>query len=106
VVMILWLIPLITWAVHGTEISFWDVVRTASSPFVSSVVAGGVALGVGLALCQSLSPLVRLVIESTILLTTFLGALMSVATQRSLYLGLLRELLGSLSTKEKAPASA
>ncbi|MGF7182395.1 lipopolysaccharide biosynthesis protein [Tunturiibacter psychrotolerans] len=106
VVMTLWLIPLITWAVHGTEISFLDVVRTASSPLVSSVVAGGVALGVGLALCQSLSPLVRLVIESTILLTTFLGALMSVATQRSLYLGLFRELIGSLSTKEKAPASA
>jgi PST family polysaccharide transporter len=106
VVMTLWLIPLITWAVHGTEISFLDVVRTASSPLVSSVVAGGVALGVGLALCQSVSPLVRLVIESTILLTTFLGALMSVATQRSLYLGLFREVIGSLSTKEKAPASA
>jgi len=106
VVMTLWLIPLITWAVHGTEISFWDVVRTASSPLVSSIMAGVVALGVGLALCQSLSPLVRLVIESIILLATFLGALLSVATQRSLYFGLLRELIGSLSTKEKAPASA
>ena len=106
VVMTLWLIPLIAWAVHGTEISFRDVVRTVSQPLVSSVVAGGLALGVGLAFGQSLSPLARLTLENATLLITFLGLLMFVAAQRSLYLGLFRGLIASVSAKEKVSVSA
>jgi PST family polysaccharide transporter len=105
-VMILWLIPLIAWAVHGTEISFWDVVRTVSPPLASSVVAGGLALGAGLAFGGYWSPLARLVLEGTTLLATFMGLLMCIAGQRSLYKDLVRELIGSLSGKDKVPALA
>jgi O-antigen/teichoic acid export membrane protein len=106
VMMTLWLIPLIAWAVHGTEISFWDVVRTVGQPLILSVVAGGLALGVGLAFGQSWSPLARLTLQSTTLLVTFFGSLMIVTAQRSLYLDLLRGLIGSLSTKEEVSVSA
>lgn len=104
--MILWIFPTTLWAVRGTEITFRDVVRTASPPLVAGLVAGGLALGVGLAFGQSLPPLVRLALESSILLVIFLGLLMFVAAQRSLYLGLLRGLIESLSAKEKVSVSA
>jgi len=71
-----------------------------------SVVAGGLALGVGLAFGQSWSPLARLTLQSTTLLVTFFGSLMIVTAQRSLYLDLLRGLIGSLSTKEEVSVSA
>jgi O-antigen/teichoic acid export membrane protein len=106
VVMTLWLIPLIAWAVHGTEVSFWDIVRTAGPPLVASVAAGGLAFGIGSAFGLSLSPLARLILESTILLIAFFGLLMFVSAQRSLYLGLLRGLIGSLPAREKASASS
>jgi O-antigen/teichoic acid export membrane protein len=105
VVMTLWLIPLVCWAVHGTEISVGDIVRTASPPLVSSVLAGGVALGVGLAFGQSLTHPVRLTLESVTLLVTFLGLLMIVPAQRSLYVGLLRGMFRALITREKIPLS-
>jgi PST family polysaccharide transporter len=104
-VMTLWLVPLIAWAVHGTEISFWDIVRSVTPPLASSVVAGGVAFVVGLAFGRSLSPLVRLTLESTSLLITFLGTLLFVLGQKPLYLDLFRGLIGPSSVKEKALAS-
>jgi len=103
VVMTLWLTPLITWAVYGTEVSFVDVVRTVVPPLVSSVVGGGLALMVRFAFAQSLSPLLRLTLECTILLVTFFGLLMSFTAQRSLYLDLFRGVFGSLSAKERVP---
>jgi hypothetical protein len=53
-----------------------------------------------------MSPLLRLTTESGILLVAFLGLLMFVAAQRSLYLGLFHELAGTFSTKDKVPVSA
>ncbi len=105
IVMMAWVLPLIAWAVHGTEISFWDVVRTAGPPLLSSFAAGALALGVGLTLAHGFSPLVRLIIESGVLIAVFLAAVMLVAGQRSLYFGLLSGALG-LSGKNKVPASA
>jgi O-antigen/teichoic acid export membrane protein len=105
VVMTLWLIPLIFWATHGTEISFLDIARTAGPPLAASVLAGALALGIGLTLCQSFSSLARLVLENSILFVAFLGLLMLVASQRSLYLGLLRGLIRSSRSSEAVPTS-
>jgi len=105
VVMTLWLIPLVAWAVHGTEISIMDVVRSVSPPLLSSVVAGGLALGAGLVFGDSWSPLSRLILESTTLFVSFLGLLMCVARQRSLYFDLFQGLTGFMSAKEKVPVS-
>jgi O-antigen/teichoic acid export membrane protein len=105
-VMILWIIPVVAWSVHGTVISFWDVLLAVSRPLASSVVAAGLAFAVRSVYGQSLSPLPRLVLETTVLLVTFLGLLLFATGQKSLYLDLLRGLREPAPTKEKSLASA
>jgi O-antigen/teichoic acid export membrane protein len=91
-VLTLWLIPHILWSVHGTPISLRDVLVTVSRPMVSGIVAGAFAFGVRLICGPFVSPLPRLMLESCVLLLAFLGALLFVAGQKSLYLDLLRGL--------------
>jgi O-antigen/teichoic acid export membrane protein len=105
-VMLLWILPVIAWSVHGTVISFWDVLLTVSRPLASSIVAAGLAFGVRSVYGQLLSPLPRLVLESTVLLVTFLGILLFATGQKLFYLDLLRGLKGPSSAKEKSLASA
>jgi len=105
-VMILWIIPVIAWSVHGTVISISDVLLTVSRPLASSIVASGLAFAVRVVCGQSLSPLPRLVLETTVLLVTFLGLLLFATGQKSLYLDLLRGLREPTPTKEKSLASA
>ena len=105
-VMILWVIPLIAWSVRGTVISFRDILLTAGRPLASSIVAAGCAFGVRLAYGQFLAPLPRLVLESAVLLMTFLGMLLFVTGQKSFYLDLLRGLKkGSSPSKEESLVS-
>jgi O-antigen/teichoic acid export membrane protein len=101
--MTLWVIPHILWCVHGTAISFRDIVLAVSRPLASGLMAGGLALGVGLTWGQSFSPLARLVLESSVLLVAFFWTLIFVTGQKSLYLDLLRGLKGSSSVVEKVP---
>ncbi|MGH2396991.1 MAG: oligosaccharide flippase family protein, partial [bacterium] len=89
-IMLLWVVPAITWAVRGTMISSFDVFLAVSRPLASSIVAGGVAFGVRLAIGQLLPPLPRLVLESTVLMVVFAAMLLFVMGQKSLLLDLLR----------------
>jgi len=91
-VMALWVIPLIAWCVHGTVISLWDILLAVSRPLASGILAGGLAFAVRLAYGQSLSPLPRLILESIIVLVAYLGILLFVTGQKSLYLDLYRGL--------------
>ena len=100
-VMMLWLIPVIAWSVHGTVISLRDILLAAGRPLVSSILAGGLALGVRLAYGQWLSPLPRLMLETAVLLLAFVGMLLFVTGQKALYLDLFRGLKGPLPIKEK-----
>jgi O-antigen/teichoic acid export membrane protein len=104
--MVLWLIPVIAWSVHGTVISLWDILLVVSRPLGSSFVAAGVAFAVRSFYGQSLSPLPRLVLETTVLMVTFLGMLLFATGQKSLYLNLLHGLMAPSSAKEKSLASA
>jgi len=100
-VLTLWLVPLIAWCVHGTAVSFRDVLQTVSRPLVSSMVASGLAFGVRLILGQFLSPLPRLILESSVLLVIFLGMLLFVMGQKLFYLNLLRALRRTSSVGEE-----
>ena len=100
-VMMLWVIPVIAWSVHGTVISFRDILLAVSRPLASSILAGGLAFGVRLLYGPLLSVLPRLVLESALLLVTFVGILLFVTGQKALYLDLLRGLKGPSSAKEK-----
>lgn len=99
-VMMLWVLPAIAWTVHGTVISFRDMLLTVSRPLASSLVAGAFAFGVQ-RFCVQLSPLFRLTLESAVLLITFVGMLLFVTGQKVLYLDLLRGLRGPIPGKEE-----
>lgn len=105
-VMVLWVIPHIAWCVHGTAVSLWDVLLTASKPLASALVGGALAFGVRAAWGYLLSPFPRLMLESTVLLVTFLVVLLFVAGQKSMYLDLLRVLRRRSSVEEESLASA
>ena len=99
-VMMLWVLPAIAWTVHGTVISVRDMLLTVSRPLASSLVAGTFAFGVQRC-CVQLSPLLRLTLESAVLLITFVGMLLFVTGQKVLYLDLLRGLRGPIPGKEE-----
>jgi O-antigen/teichoic acid export membrane protein len=99
-VMMLLVIPIIAWSVNGTVISLREILLAVSRPLASSIVAGALAFEVRLVYGRSLSPLAGLVLESAVLLVTFVGMLLFASGQKTLYLGLLRGLRGPSSAKE------
>jgi O-antigen/teichoic acid export membrane protein len=100
-VLTLWLVPHIWWCVHGTAISVRDILVAVGRPLASGILAGGLAFGVRLICGQFVSPFPRLLLESSILFTTFYGTLLFVAGQKSLYLDLLRGLMGPSPVPER-----
>ena len=106
VVMILWVIPHILWCVHGTAISFRDILLAVNRPLASGILAGALAFGVRLICGEFVSPLPRLFLENGALLVTFFGVMLFVAGQKSLYLDLLRSLKGPSSAAEKISVPA
>lgn len=98
-VMALWVIPFIAWCVHGTVITLRDILSAVSRPLASAMMAGGLAFAVRLAYGQFLPPLPRLMLESLILLSTYLGILFFVAGQKSLYLDIFRGLRKPLAAE-------
>jgi O-antigen/teichoic acid export membrane protein len=96
-VMLLWVTPHILWCVHGTPISFRDILIAVSRPLASGILAGGLAVGVRLMCDQFGPPAARLALESSVLLVTFFGVLLFATGQKSLYLDLLRGLKGPSS---------
>jgi O-antigen/teichoic acid export membrane protein len=100
-VMLLWALPVIAWAVHGTAISFRDVLVASSHPLAASIAAAGLAYGVRAVYGQYLPPLPRLVLESTIVLVAFFGLLLFVAGQKAFYLELVKGLINRAPVEEK-----
>ena len=92
-VMTLWIVPGIAWAVRDTALSTGDVLRTAAKPLASGIAAGLVAFGVS-QLLTGLTPLVRLFGETTVLLIVYGGLLLFVAGEKATYLALARGVFG------------
>jgi len=99
--MTIWCVPHIAWCVHGTVISLRDIFVTVGRPFLSGIVAGGLALGVQLFLGQSLLPLPRLILGVAILLGAYVGMLFYVMGQKEVYWDLLRGFKRSSPVEEK-----
>lgn len=93
--MTLWLIPHIAWCVHGTPISFRDIVKAAGRPLVSSVAAAALALGLRFLCGPLMHPLPRLVSGTAVLFLAYFGILFYAMGEKAFYLGLLRGLKGS-----------
>lgn len=90
--MLLWVVPIIAWAVRGTGISFGDVVTTVMRPLVSGVVAAGIAFGIRLSCGQYLMMFPRLVLESSVLLGAYVAMLVYAMGQKSFYVDLFRDM--------------
>jgi O-antigen/teichoic acid export membrane protein len=100
--MLLWVVPVIVWSIHGTGIFFKDIILALRWPLAASVVAGGLAAGLRLFGVQLLSPLPRLLLESTVLLAAYLGMLLVIPGQRAFYMDLLRGLKSPPAVREKS----
>jgi len=100
-VMLLWIIPAIAWAVHGTILSVGEVLVTVSRPLAAGFVSSALAFGVGLASVQ-LVPLTRLVIQTSALLITYAVLLVFATGQKSLYLDILRGFKYQRNGKKRA----
>ena len=105
-VMTLWVVPSIAWAVHGTVVSVWDILRALSRPLSSSIVAAGLTYGVGLTYGPLMSPTPRLILETIILFVTYTGLLVFAAGKKSVYLEILHGFKGPSSAEEKSLTSA
>jgi O-antigen/teichoic acid export membrane protein len=92
-VMTLWAIPHIAWCVHGTAVSFRDIMRVVSRPLAAAVVAGAVAFAARLTFGDLLSPLPRFALESGVLAVIFFAVLMSAGEWKTLYVDLLKALI-------------
>jgi O-antigen/teichoic acid export membrane protein len=88
--IVLSIVPTIAWGVHGTGISLRDVGRAASGPLISGAITVPVGLGLQLVPEPSHSPLLRLLIDSTVLLGLYAVVLLYVLRQKAFYFGLLR----------------
>jgi O-antigen/teichoic acid export membrane protein len=91
-VMTLWVIPHILWCIHGTVISFRDILLAVCRPLTSAILAGVIAFGARLICGPFVSTGPRLILETSVLFMMFFVALLSAGEQKVLYLGLLRGL--------------
>ena len=97
IVMVLWVVPVVAWAVHKTVISFKDVLMAVKQPLVSGLVAAVVALGARLSCGEGMAVLLRLFVEGSVLLGTYVAMLLYVMGQKSFYMDLFRKLSGQSS---------
>lgn len=89
-VLTLWVVPQLAWSIHGTVVSFRDIVVAVSRPLLAGFAAAAVALGLQVLYGPWLSPLPRLVVGVTVFLGAYVGMLMYVLGQQAFYLGLLQ----------------
>jgi O-antigen/teichoic acid export membrane protein len=102
----LWVVPHILWCIHGTVVSFRDIMLAVSRPLLSGVAAGALALGVYVLYGHSLSPLPRLVLSVTALAIAYLAMLLYVMGQKPFYMDILGKLTRRSKIEEKALVSA
>ena len=91
-IMLLWLIPVSVWSVHGTAVSFRDVITTVTHPLAASLAAGVAAYFACAAYGHPQQHLVRLVLGISALLSVYAVTVLYVFDQKSYYFDLFRKL--------------
>ena len=99
--MAIWLVPHILWCIHGTNISFGDILSVVKRPVVSASVAAALASAVQFEYGQMLSPLLRLLLGCGILFGVYGVMLLYVMGQKAFYLDLVRGLRNRSSVDGK-----
>lgn len=101
-IMLLWLLPSILWSVHGTAISFKDVVETASRPLIASLLAGAAAYAACAAYGHSERHLLRLILGSSVLVSAYAVTILYILGQKNYYVGLFQTLTRRAPIEEEA----
>jgi O-antigen/teichoic acid export membrane protein len=91
--MLLWVVPHMIWCVHGTAVSFRDLVQALGRPLLSALLAAAVAEGAVLLWAEAWTPLARLLLGGTVLVVVYLATLMYAMGQKQFYVNLFKELV-------------
>lgn len=105
-VLALWMIPHMAWCVHGTVVSLRDILKVVSRPVIASIVASGVASAVERLYPVHFSSFVRLALDCTVLLATYLGILLYIMGQKAFYLSVLQGMKKSPPSEDTVLDSA
>jgi O-antigen/teichoic acid export membrane protein len=97
--MALTVLPVIFWAKKGTSITGADVFQTVSRPLASTAIAVAASMAVASLVDLIHPPFLRLLLESGILFGIHFSILAFVMKQKTIYLGLLREMRFWVSRK-------
>ena len=87
-VMVVWLLPHVMWGVHGTGISTLDIFRATSRPLLAAIVAVALAYIAGAYFGSFQSPVLNLVLASSVMAAAYSGLM--IAMGRDFYLDLLK----------------
>jgi O-antigen/teichoic acid export membrane protein len=104
--MALWVVPHIAWCIHGTVISFRDVVQVLSRPLISGMVALVLPCLVQFSYGRTFSPLPRLVVGLTLFIGVYVVMLLYAMGQKGFYWDLVRGLKKYPSVEDKVLVSA
>jgi PST family polysaccharide transporter len=99
--MVILILPMIVWAMHGTGISAMELVNAATPPLLSAATAALIATGLQRMWLHQFSPLLRLVLEVGALFTAYVVILFNQKGQRTLYLPMIRDVLGMLPARSR-----
>jgi O-antigen/teichoic acid export membrane protein len=91
-IMVLWLVPHVAWALHGTPISIRDLAQVMAGPFLAGVVASACAFEACQQLGQELPAMLRLALGGTTMAVVYGGILVFFVGHRALYADVLAAL--------------
>ena len=98
--MTIWLVPHILWCIHGTNISFADILNVVKRPVISAIVAAVPAFAMQFEYGRGLPPLARLIMGCSILFGLYAAMLLYVMGQKVFYLELVKGLVNRPSLEE------
>ncbi len=99
--MLLWLFPHIIWCIHGTMISFRDILQTLNRPLLSGIAAAAPPFILQFLYGPLLSPLPRLLVGVTLFVSTYMLMLLQVMGQKTFYMDLIRGLVRRSSVQDQ-----
>jgi PST family polysaccharide transporter len=97
VAMVALAVPILAWAMRGSEIAAVDLYRAAITPFVYALGAVLIGFVARTASGQRVPLLVRLILEVGISASVYVWALLRTSRHKQLYLDVIRDLLGRRS---------
>jgi PST family polysaccharide transporter len=101
-VMLVRVIPVTAWALHGTGIRVREFLVVLARPLAASLVAAGIASGVHVLFAPALLPVLRLVLDLSVFGATYIAALFLIAGEKGFYLDLFRAARVAPSVKAAA----